>query len=82
MRCRILRVLQAGGAPSFPREMAEAMDEPLSNVSYHCRILYECGAVKLVDEKPARGAMTHIYAFSVTEDWALAYLSGEAGTAA
>lgn len=44
-----------------PRELAEALDEDLSNVSYHIRVLKELGLVELVKEEPVRGAVAHFY---------------------
>ncbi|HXR60991.1 MAG TPA: winged helix-turn-helix domain-containing protein [Solirubrobacterales bacterium] len=44
-----------------PRELAEALDEDLSNVSYHVRVLSELGLIELVAEEPVRGAVAHFY---------------------
>jgi DNA-binding transcriptional ArsR family regulator len=44
-----------------PRELAEALDEDLSNVSYHVRVLSELGLIDLVREEPVRGAVAHFY---------------------
>lgn len=44
-----------------PRELAEALDEDLSNVSYHVRVLSELGLIELVSEEPVRGAVAHFY---------------------
>ncbi len=44
-----------------PRELAEALDEDLSNVSYHVRVLSELGLIELVNEEPVRGAVAHFY---------------------
>jgi DNA-binding transcriptional ArsR family regulator len=44
-----------------PRELAEALDEDLSNVSYHVRVLNELGLIELVKEEPVRGAVAHFY---------------------
>lgn len=44
-----------------PRELAEALDEDLSNVSYHVRVLSELGLIELVREEPVRGAVAHFY---------------------
>jgi DNA-binding transcriptional ArsR family regulator len=44
-----------------PRELAEALDEDLSNVSYHVRVLAELGLIELVEEEPVRGAVAHYY---------------------
>lgn len=44
-----------------PREIAEDLDEDLSNVSYHVRVLSELGLIELVHEEPVRGAVAHFY---------------------
>ena len=44
-----------------PREIAEALEEDLSNVSYHVRVLDELGLIELVHEEPVRGAVAHFY---------------------
>lgn len=44
-----------------PREIAEALDEDLSNVSYHVRVLSELGLIELISEEPVRGAVAHYY---------------------
>ena len=51
----------AGEEAISPRELAGALHQPLSNVSYHVRVLAECAAVSLVDTKPVRGSMQHFY---------------------
>jgi DNA-binding transcriptional ArsR family regulator len=44
-----------------PREISEALEEDLSNVSYHVRVLSELGLIELVREEPVRGAVAHFY---------------------
>jgi DNA-binding transcriptional ArsR family regulator len=44
-----------------PRELAEDLNEDLSNVSYHVRVLNELGLIELVREEPVRGAVAHFY---------------------
>jgi DNA-binding transcriptional ArsR family regulator len=44
-----------------PRQLAEALNEDLSNVSYHVRVLSELGLIDLVKEEPVRGAVAHFY---------------------
>jgi DNA-binding transcriptional ArsR family regulator len=41
--------------------LAEELDVPLPNLSYHMRQLVQLGLVKLVDTKPRRGAIEHYY---------------------
>jgi DNA-binding transcriptional ArsR family regulator len=60
--------------PISPRQISNQLREPLSNVSYHVRVLADCGAVTLVDTTPVRGSMQHFYSPSIDEPWALAVL--------
>lgn len=69
LRRRILRGMSDEKSIS-PRELAAALGEPLSNVSYHVRVLAQCGAVQLVRTRPARGSMQHFYRRDVDEPWA------------
>jgi len=62
MRRRILRVLIGRTeSPISPREVAGELRVPLSNVSYHVRVLADCAAISLVKTKPVRGSMQHFY---------------------
>jgi DNA-binding transcriptional ArsR family regulator len=63
-----------------PRRLAQELHVPLSNVSYHVRVLADCGAVELVDTEPVRGSMQHFYAPTVEEPWALAVLGLDPST--
>lgn len=45
-----------------PKQIADELDEPVGNVSYHVRELEQLGLVKLVDEERRRGAVEHFYA--------------------
>ncbi|HVV91422.1 MAG TPA: helix-turn-helix domain-containing protein [Solirubrobacterales bacterium] len=73
LRREILRAMAARD-PISPREISNALREPLSNVSYHVRVLADCGAVELVDTEPVRGSMQHFYSTTIDEPWALAVL--------
>ena len=53
-----------------PRELSQMLEEPLSNVSYHVRVLVDCAAVTLVDTQPVRGSMQHFYCSAVDAPWA------------
>jgi DNA-binding transcriptional ArsR family regulator len=75
LRRKILRAMYLDEEATIsPRRLAEVLKEPLSNVSYHVRILADCGAVELIDTKPVRGSMQHFYSPTVDEPWALAVL--------
>jgi DNA-binding transcriptional ArsR family regulator len=69
LRRRILRELAATGTTS-PRQLSEALGQPLSNVSYHVRVLADRGAMTLVETKPARGSIEHFYRVAVKAPWA------------
>jgi DNA-binding transcriptional ArsR family regulator len=59
LRQRILRSLN--DRVTSPSELADELDEPLGNVSYHIRILRENDAIELVKTAPVRGAIEHFY---------------------
>jgi DNA-binding transcriptional ArsR family regulator len=69
LRRRILREM-AGVESISPRRLSAVLDQPLSNVSYHVRVLADCAAVTLVNTEPARGSMEHFYSSSIEEPWA------------
>jgi DNA-binding transcriptional ArsR family regulator len=69
VRRSILRAM-AGERAISPRQIASALDQPLSNVSYHVRVLADCAAVSLVGTKPVRGSMQHFYRTSIEAPWA------------
>jgi DNA-binding transcriptional ArsR family regulator len=68
-RRRILREMPSEGSIS-PRKISGLLDEPLSNISYHVRVLSECGAIKLTTTKPVRGSMQHFYTTAIEAEWA------------
>lgn len=69
LRRRILRRMDDEQAIS-PRELSRQLHEPLSNVSYHVRVLVDCAAVTLVGTQPVRGSMQHFYCSTVDAPWA------------
>jgi DNA-binding transcriptional ArsR family regulator len=69
VRRDILRAMASEKAIS-PREIATALNQPLSNVSYHVRVLADCAAVSLVKTKPVRGSMQHFYCAAIEAPWA------------
>lgn len=74
MRRRVLRKMLAEERLISPRELAADLDEPLSALSYHVRVLAECDAAKLVRTKQIRGSTQHFYSPTVKADWAHAAL--------
>jgi DNA-binding transcriptional ArsR family regulator len=69
LRRRILREM-LGRESISPREVADALELPLSNVSYHVRMLAECGVVSLVGTRQVRGSVQHFYRASLEAPWA------------
>jgi len=69
LRRRILREM-APAERSSPRDLAEALGEPLSNVAYHVRVLADCDALRLVATRPVRGSTQHFYRATVKPRWA------------
>lgn len=69
LRRRILREM-ADGKVISPLELSSKLQQPLSNVSYHVRVLAERAVVTLIDTKPTRGSVQHFYRSSVTAPWA------------
>lgn len=59
LRITILRVLEERTAS--PSEIADEIDAPLGNVSYHVRFLARLGLVELAGTRPRRGAVEHYY---------------------
>jgi DNA-binding transcriptional ArsR family regulator len=69
LRRDILRKMVGEEAIS-PREVAASLGQPLSNVSYHVRVLADCGAIALVGTKAVRGSMQHFYRVGIEAPWA------------
>jgi DNA-binding transcriptional ArsR family regulator len=44
-----------------PKEISDEINVPLSNVSYHVRVLDELGLVEIMEEEPVRGSVAHFY---------------------
>jgi DNA-binding transcriptional ArsR family regulator len=63
LRLEYLRALVERRALS-PSEFARESDEPLGNVSYHVKALFEAGVLEVSELIPRRGAMEHRYALT------------------
>jgi DNA-binding transcriptional ArsR family regulator len=61
LRRRILRTLHEAGEARSPGELGRDFRLPVSNVSYHVKVLREKDAVALTDLRPARGSVEHFY---------------------
>lgn len=59
LRVEILRALH--GRVLSPNRLAAGLDESLSLVSYHVKVLAKAGAIRLVKTEPRRGATEHFY---------------------
>lgn len=67
LRRRILRLFSLS-SPLSPVGIARLLEEPVSNIGYHLRVLGELGTVELVNERQVRGAIEHFYASLVLDD--------------
>jgi DNA-binding transcriptional ArsR family regulator len=76
LRRDILRVMEGDRRPISPRELADRLDESLSNVSYHVRVLADYKVVEEVATKQVRGARQHFYRCTLRAKWALTVLRG------
>jgi DNA-binding transcriptional ArsR family regulator len=59
LRAEILMILTERMAS--PNELSRILDEGLSQVSYHVKVLKDYGRIKLVKTEPRRGAVEHYY---------------------
>lgn len=68
VRVAIIRAVRA--EPGLhPRGFSNAADGiPLSDASYHFKLLQKFGVLKLIDEVPRRGSMAHLYAIDEGPD--------------
>jgi DNA-binding transcriptional ArsR family regulator len=72
LRVEILAILNERMAS--PNELAKELDEGLSQVSYHVKVLKDYECIELVKTEPRRGAVEHYYratskAFLTDRDW-------------
>jgi DNA-binding transcriptional ArsR family regulator len=72
LRAHVLSILNERVAS--PNEIANELEEPLGNVSYHVKTLAEMGCIELVRTEPRRGAIEHFYRavvrpFFSDKDW-------------
>jgi DNA-binding transcriptional ArsR family regulator len=63
LRLAYLRALKGAGELS-PSEFAREFGEPLGNVAYHVKALFEAGVLEVGTLVPRRGAMEHRYRFT------------------
>jgi DNA-binding transcriptional ArsR family regulator len=72
LRAHVLAILNERVAS--PNQIANELEEPLGNVSYHVKTLAEMGCIELVKTEPRRGAIEHFYRavvrpFFSDKDW-------------
>lgn len=67
LRRRILRMLHEADEARSPNEMAMSFALEVGHVSYHAKVLRECGLIALTDACPKRGAIEHFYASTVAD---------------
>jgi DNA-binding transcriptional ArsR family regulator len=63
LRCRLLAVFADRAAS--PAEIAQELNLPVGDVSYHVRTLREAEMIRLVEERPVRGSTEHFYRASL-----------------
>lgn len=68
LRRRILRLLHEVDEARSPVEVAKAFRLPVGHVSYHVKVLNQCGVVVLTDTRAKRGAIEHFYASTVGDN--------------
>jgi DNA-binding transcriptional ArsR family regulator len=76
VRVEILKHLagQRPGNKMCARDLSEDLNKKFGVISYHVQVLFECGAIRLVDPQPPQGVLRHFYVFDVDEPWALTVL--------
>jgi DNA-binding transcriptional ArsR family regulator len=72
LRVEILTILNERMAS--PNELSKELDEGLSQVSYHVKVLKDFDCIEMVKTEPRRGAVEHYYratsrAFLTDRDW-------------
>jgi DNA-binding transcriptional ArsR family regulator len=70
MRREILHLAVGSSEALSPVRASRTLDEHLSNVSYHVKVLVECGLMRPAHTRRTRGAVEHFY---VIEPRALAH---------
>lgn len=62
LRREILKMISTDVARRLsPKECSTLLDEGISQTSYHCKVLRDGKAIKLVKMEPRRGAFEHYY---------------------
>ncbi len=61
LRKRLLRLYVEAKEMRSPKELTVPVNQSVSNVGYHVRVLAKHGAVEIVAEQQRRGAVEHFY---------------------
>jgi hypothetical protein len=74
LRFKILIAMNTPVRRLSPSEFSDETGEPLSNSSYHFRVLDKAGCIEVVETIPRRGAEEHVYepkrrAMAWTREW-------------
>lgn len=62
LRRNLLRLVHQSSAPISPKELSQATQMPLSDVSYHVRVLVDAETLTLKRTMSVRGSEQHFYA--------------------
>lgn len=68
LRRRILRTLHEAEEAMSPIQLSRTLLVPVSNVSYHVRVLRDKGALSLRRTRPVRGSSEHFYASTLARN--------------
>jgi DNA-binding transcriptional ArsR family regulator len=68
LRRQILRILHAAGEPRSPSRIAAQLQEDLSGISYHVKVLVGLDVIGLVEKRQAGGTFEHVYTSKVADD--------------
>lgn len=79
LRRGILREAIANEGELSPRDLASDLEQPLSRLSYHVRVLAGCGALELTRTQQIRGSTQHFYRAAVEAPWARLALEASRG---
>ena len=61
LRKRLLRLYVEAKEMRSPKELTVPVNQPVSKVGYHVRVLAKHGAVEFVAEQQRRGSVEHFY---------------------
>jgi DNA-binding transcriptional ArsR family regulator len=59
VRCRLVAIF--ADRVASPNQVAQELEMPVGDVSYHVRTLKDAGIIELVEERPVRGSTEHFY---------------------